>query len=210
MEKPQKLTILYTANIQGNIHMLPRLYTFLQTLKPIERQGTLILDLGNSCTDKVWHCKITKGRSTLIILDAMGFHAANIDDILDDMNREKVSETITMGLVNAKHAWTYHIPPMTDETIQATVNPIDETARLQICLSPTKSTYIEDNILHLANVPTKHIGIVKVDLANHPSITDQNTYKLPDNTPPNPTIVASVEFVESEARYFQKQQSNLT
>lgn len=207
MEKPLSLTILYTSNIRGNIHMLPHLYTFIQTLKPDERQGTLMLDLGNSCAEGVWHCDITHGRSTLMVLDAMGYHAANVEKQLDSENRDKVAEVVTMGLVDDTHEWGYYIPPVTDESIQATLNP-SQTGRLQICLQPADSTYINGNALYLADVLAKQIGIVRVDLHESPIVNDYTVYTLPTSTHPNPTIVASVEFVESEARYFQRKQAN--
>ena len=210
MEKPLSITLLYTANIRGDIHMLPRLYTFMQSLTPSERQGTLIVDLGNSCADDVWHCTVTQGRSTLIVLDGMGYHAVNSADCLDADQREKVADIVTMGLVDDAHAWQYHIPPVSDESIQATLYPTKTSCRLQICLSPAESTYIEGNILYLADIPAQHIGIVQVDIHELPIITHQEQHKLPPQTPPNPTIVASVEFVESEARYFQKKQAGET
>lgn len=206
MEKPLSLTILYTANIRGDIHMLPRLYTFMQTLKPEERQGTLIFDLGNACAEVVWHCDITQGRSTLMVLDAMGYHAANVDGLLDEENYEKTADVVTMGLVDNTHHWTYHIPPVTDDTIQATLNP-SQTGRIQICLQPADSTHLDGNSLYLADVSAKQIGVAKIDLHDMPTLTDYTTHTLPSSTQPNPTIVASVEFVESEARYFQKKQS---
>lgn len=207
MEKPLTLTLLYTANIRGDIHMLPRLYTFMQTLKPAERQGTLILDLGNSCADDVWHCAITQGRSTLIVLDGMGYHAVNVAGSLETTYRPKVADRVTMGLVDDAHTWSYDIPPIKDETVQVTHHPAELSCRLQICLSPAESTHLEGNLLYLADIPAKHIGIVHVDLSNLPTITHQNVRALPADTPPNPTIVASVEFVESEARHFQKKQA---
>ncbi len=207
MEKPLNLNLLYTANIRGDIHMLPRLYTFMQTLKPAERKGTLILDLGNSCAEGVWHCEVTQGRSTLIVLDGMGYHAVNSADSLASDQRDKVADIVTMGLVDEKQPWDYHIPPVTDESIQATLNPTDASCRLQICLSPAESTSIDGNILYLADIPAKHIGIVQVDLSDSPTFIQHEVHELPANTPPNPTIVASVEFVESEARYFQKKQT---
>lgn len=206
MEKPLSLTILYTSNIRGDIHMLPRLYSFMQTLKPAERQGTLIFDLGNSCADGVWHCDITQGRSTLIVLDGMGYHAANVVGQLQGENYAKTAEVVTMGLVDEDHEWSYHIPPVRDETIQATMKP-SQLGRLQICLSPAETTYIDDTMLYLANVQAKQIGMVKIDLQDKPRITQQKIHTLPTSTQPNPTIVASVEFVESEARYFQKKQA---
>lgn len=188
--------------------MLPRLYTFIQTLKPEKRQGTLFLDLGNACADDVWHCNITRGRSTLIVLDGMGFYCVNIDGALDPMNRAKTEEVVTMGLVDQSHDWTYHIPPVTDPSIRVAVNPIvDEILRLQIDLTPADTTYIEHGILRLADVSAGQVGVVTVDLQGTATITSTAVHDLPAGTPPNPTIVASVEFVESEARYFQKKQN---
>lgn len=206
MEKSISLTILYTSNIRGDIHMLPRLYSFMQTLKPAERQGTLIFDLGNSCVDGVWHCDITQGRSTLIVLDGMGYHAANVAGQIQGENYAKTAEVVTMGLVDYDHHWAYHIPPVRDETIQATIQPLP-SGRLQICLSPAKTTYIDDTILYLEDVQAKQIGMIMVDLHDKPRITHQEIHTLPTSTQPNPTIVASVEFVESEARYFRKKQA---
>lgn len=208
MEKPLSLTILYTANIHGDLNMLPRLYTFIQSLKPPQRQGTLLFDLGNFCGDDVWHCEITWGRSTLMILDAMGYHAVNIENQLDATNRQKVTDVTTLGLVDSHHRWHYHIPPVLDESIQAVFSPLESTQRLQICLSPTHVTQLDNNVLFLADIPSRHVGIVEVDLNSHPKLISHKTKKLPDNIPPNPTIVASVEFVESEARYFAKKQSS--
>ncbi len=208
METPLNLTILYTSNIRGDIHMLPRLYTFIQTLKPYQRQGTLILDLGRSCDSDVWHCGITRGRSTLIVLDGMGYHGANVDGVLDPISRTKVDEVVTMGLVDRAHPWTYHIPPVTDNSLVVGIQPVvDETLRLQIDLTPDQQTTIQHGVLRLADVNARQVGVVTIDLDGMAEITSTTVHDLPPNTPPNPTIVASVEFVESEARYFQKKQN---
>jgi len=208
MEKPLALTLLYTSNIRGDIHMLPRLYTFMQSLLPAQRQGTLLLDLGNACADEVWHCEITRGRSTLIVLDGMGYHVANVDSTLDPINRAKAEDVVTMGLVYAGRNWAYHIPPVTDETIQVTAHPIaDDNLRLQIDLTPADMTQLDKRVLRLQDVSAGQVGVVQVDLTdNIPQLAGSTIHDLPANTPPNPTIVASVEFVESEARYFQKKQ----
>lgn len=208
METPLNLTILYTSNIRGDIHMLPRLYTFMQTLKPDERQGTLLLDLGNACAEDVWHCEVTRGRSTLIVLDGMGYHCANVE--LDPISRAKTEEVVTMGLAYKGHDWAYHIPPVTDDSIRVAVDPsVDEILRLQIDLTPDAQTHIEHGILRLQDVNAGQIGLVLIDLnTTTATITSATVHDLPAGTPPNPSIVASVEFVEEEARYFQKKQDN--
>ena len=107
MEKPLSLQLLYTERIGGDLALLPRLHTFLQTLKPTERRATLLLDLGDACADAAWHCRATGGRSTLIVLDGMGYHAANVEGALDLENREKLGEQVTMGLVDRSRDWVY-------------------------------------------------------------------------------------------------------
>jgi hypothetical protein len=208
METPQQLTLLYTSNIRGDIHMLPQLYTFMQTLRPDERQGTLLLDLGNACADDVWHCTITQQRSALIVLDGMGYHCANVDGVLDPSHHQKVASVATMGLVDSQHDWAYHIPPITDASLRVAVNPTaDEQYRLQIDLAPDTQTYIEGNILRLQDVDARQVGVVMVDLSSTPTVTSATIHSLPSGTPPNPPIVASVDFVEGEARYYQKKQN---
>ena len=208
MAKPLSLTLLYTAGIAGDLALLPRLHTFLQRLKPAERQGTLLLDLGGSCADSVWHCQATGGRSTLIVLDGMGFHAANVDGALDSENRDKLAEQVTMALVDERHDWQYHLPPLRDPSIVATLRPQDSAARLQIMMMPAENTRIEGKVLHLQGVSAGQVGEAKVDLRGTPRIASATVHDLPPETPPNASIAGAVEFVEAEARFYLKQQQN--
>ena len=41
--KLNRLTILYTANLNGDLHLLPRLYSYLQTLKAEQENPVLLL-----------------------------------------------------------------------------------------------------------------------------------------------------------------------
>ena len=102
MDEPLSLTLLYSGEIAGDLALLPRLYTFLQRLHPPQQQPTLLLDLGGSCANSAWHCRETGGRSTLIVLDGMGYHAANVAGALDREGRDKLAENVTMGLVDAR------------------------------------------------------------------------------------------------------------
>ena len=204
MAKPLSLTILYTAGISGDLALLPGLYTFMQRLKPAERQGTLLLDLGGSCSDVVWHCRATGGRSTLIVLDGMGYHAANVEGLLDSENRSKLAEQVTMGLVDESRDWHYDLPPVMDRSIVATLRAFDTSARLQIVLKATEATHIEGKILHLQRVDAGQVGEVAIDLKQAPRIVSARVHDLPPNTPPNPSIAGTVEFVEAEARLLRR------
>lgn len=95
-----KLTILYTAKIRGDLTLLPRLYTFLQKLKAEAQHPVLLLDLGESCVDDVWHCAATGGRSTLVVLDGMGYHAANVTGFLEASQRDKLRTSLTTAMVD--------------------------------------------------------------------------------------------------------------
>ena len=204
MEKPLNLTLLYTANIAGDLALLPRLYTFLQRLHPPERRHTLLLDLGGSCADAVWHCRETGGRSTLIALDGMGYHAANIAGALDREKRDSLVGIVTMGLVDEGRDWQFHLPPVSDTSIRVTLRPRDDSARAQIVLAPADSTDIEGNALYLGAVSAGQVGEAVLDLRDEPCLLSAQIHQMPPDTPPNPSIAGTVEFVEAEARLLRK------
>ena len=164
MDQPLRLTLLYSANIAGDLALLPRLYTFLRQLQPPERQHTLLLDLGRSCSADIPHCRETGGRSTLIVLDGMGYHAANIAGALDRENRDKLAAIVTMGLVDEQDDWHYHVPPIRNKSIRVSLRPRDDEARLQIILQPAASTRVEGRALHLQAVSAGQVGEAVVDL----------------------------------------------
>ncbi|MCY4060733.1 MAG: hypothetical protein OXG53_00030 [Chloroflexi bacterium] len=204
MEKPLSLTLLYSANIAGDLALLPRLYTFLRRLQPPERQHMLLLDLGRSCSADIPHCRETGGRSTLIVLDGMGYHAANIAGALDRENRDKLAAIVTMGLVDEMDDWLYDVPPTRDPSIRVRLRPRDDGARLQTILQPAASTRIEGTALHLQAVGAGQVGEALVDLRGEPCLLSARVHPMPPDTPPNPSIAGAVEFVEAEARLLAK------
>ncbi len=204
MEKPLSLTLLYTANIAGDLALLPRLYTFLQRLHPPERRHALLLDLGGSCADAVWHCRETGGRSTLIALDGMGYHAANVAGALEREKRDSLAGIVTMGLVAEGRDWLYHRPPVTDAGIRVALRPRDDSARAQIVLAPAESTRVEGNAVYLTAVGAGQVGEAVLELRGAPCLLSAQIHVMPPDTPPNPSIAGTVEFVEAEARLLRK------
>lgn len=199
------LTILYTYGLRGNLHTLPTLYTFLQQLKQQYGSNSLLLDLGASCDEDAWHCRVTNGRSTLIVLDGMGYHAANISNFLADGERDKLKNIISTGMVDARHAWRYHVPPIKDEGIIVVGEP---APALSLCIvaAPSQETKLDNRTLFLKAIKSNEVGIAKVDLTGAMCLLNQDVLSVPNGLKPDPTIVAAVEFVEDEARYFQQQQ----
>ena len=189
----QSLSLLYTGEILGDLWLLPRLYTFLRRLMP--GADTLLLDTGASCSEQVWHCRATGGRSCLVALDGMGYHAANVANGLDAIQREKLAQQVTVGLVDATHDW---VAP--GSGILVALTPKQVTRRLQICLQPAASAHIAGNTLRLGKVRAGQVGELRLDLGESPRILRTQVHDMPRRAPPNPGIAGLVEFIESEAK----------
>lgn len=197
-----QLTIFYTAHIQGDLALLPRLYTYMQQQMTALSVKPLLLDLGQSCVPDVWPCGITGGRSTLIVLDGMGYHAANVEGVLAEGERYKLSGAISLGLVDARYSWRYNVPPVQDDDIVVSSQPTPAMG-LNIVLQPASATTLQDRVLHLQSVQKRQLGIVSVNLTGEPALLAQNILDMPPNLSPDATISAAVSFVEDEARYLE-------
>lgn len=174
--------ILYTYGLRGDLDRLPRLYTFMAQL---DRQAYR-LDLGESCDPAVWPCAITGGRSTLMVLDAMGYHAARAD--LAPELRER-TQTM-MGLVDAHHAHTVN-------DVTFSLHPVD-SAGLNVILQPADRTCYDGRHLYLAPVGPNEVGAVRLEPF------DFSVHTLSPGTLPDPTIAGTVDFVRDEARYLER------
>jgi hypothetical protein len=225
------LSIFYTAHIRGDLALLPPLYTFLKSLREDlahfapEDEGevmicavqppparTLLLDLGDSCAPDVWHCTATAGRSTLIALDAMGYHAANVSGLLPPESRAKLTENLLgMALVDSEH------PSELEDVILSTLSPsvrqsadtLAGLSKLHISLTADTTTRLVGHVLYLARIEAGQIGTAYIGgTDSDPQLLADATFDLPANTPPDPTISGTVDFVTNEARFFAKRQGN--
>ncbi|MEP7292143.1 MAG: hypothetical protein ABI835_10180 [Chloroflexota bacterium] len=214
METP--LTILYTHNLRGDLDVLPRLYNFQRQLKALYAEDVvpvcaddpasapgrvLLLDLGESCAAAVWHCAVSGGRSTLVLLDGMGYHAARVSDA--PAFRAKMGEGVSMALVDEAH------PHVIDDVL-ITPLPAAGDYTLQIMLTPAETTQLDGNCLYLAALnSSQQIGAAHLaQIVGRWTLTAHEIHDLPRRTLPDPTIAASVDFVLSEARYAQKRHSS--
>ena len=191
----QSLSLLYTGHIRGQLGLLPRLHTFLRRLMA-GADAALLLDVGASCSEQVWHCRATAGRSCLVALDGMGYHAANVAAGLAAEQREKLAQQLSLGLVDARQDWQ---APGGDILVSLEAKP--SAHRLQICLQAAQGTQLRGKALWLGEVRAGQVGEVRLWLGDPPRITKAQVHELPRNTPPNPSIAGLVEFIESEARY---------
>ncbi|GAB4336438.1 MAG: hypothetical protein Kow00117_19030 [Phototrophicales bacterium] len=181
-------SLIYTCNIGGDLNLLPRLHTFIRA----QRTDAILLDLGGACSPNIWHCEVTEGRSTLLVLDAMGYDLAYVE--LSSESREKLRNQVMMRLVDHTH-------PITYKDILFTTKPRHH--RDEVLVIPAEKTYLKDKTLHLATIKSGEVGIVHVegDMIQH------HVHTVPEHIPPDPSISGTIEFVLSEARYFQRKKS---
>ncbi len=214
------LHILYTSNLRGDLDSLPRVHTFLRYLKslPIDESDVMLcavqpqtprivfLDLGNACSPDIWHCTATAGRSTLIALDAMGYHAANVTDALTPESRIRLRDNLLgMALVDIDSDWQQDDLNFTSRRGgSVTLLPSSFTIKL----TPASSTQLTSNTLHLADVQAGQIGMAQVSfLTGAPTLNAHGIFDVPLDTAPDPTIAATVDFIRSEARFYSRNHS---
>ncbi len=199
LNPPAALAVLYTANLRGDLDLLPRLFTFLRELRArAEGVAVLLVDLGGSCAPEIWHCAVTGGRSMLIALDGMGYHAASVADTLAPGMRGRMSDLTQMALVDPEHPYAHSAAVQVvsgDAAAQATAAP------LVVRLDPAPATASDGRVLRLASVARGQVGRA---ILEDGKLAACDVLDLPDAASPDPTIAGVVDFIVSEARYVEK------
>src|SRR5690606_5594867 len=113
---------------------------------------------GLACADSVWHCQQTGGRSTLLVLDAMGYTAANAHDFLTNQGREKLSANLMkMAVLDAGAVWIQD-----GIAITTSDEPPPGDYDLHVALYGGEKTYLDGRTLHLAAVEPRQVGVVRL------------------------------------------------
>lgn len=213
------LTLLYTHNLRGDLNLLPNLHTFIKQLKQLRVEDdeddvmlcavqppvrkSLLMDMGNSCSANQWHCNVTGGRSALIVMDAMGYAAAHVTGQLAPGSRERMGDLVTMALVDIDHVWEQ------DGILASPTLRGGTGASLQIVMQPGSAPSLTGRVFTPMTLKAGEVGVAHIAFPlNQPQLMAHSVFPLPPNTPPDPTIAGTVEFVLDEARYFQKRQAN--
>lgn len=198
------MNFIYSSHLHGNLELMPRLFTYLTGLQRGYAGRTLRLDAGFACDDSAWHCVQTGGRSALLVLDAMGYTAANTHDFLTNEGRQKLAANLMkMAALGAGDVW------MQDGIAITTSNeapPGDYD--LHVALYCGEKTYLDGRTLHLAAVRAGQVGVVQLGSSQgngRLSIHHHEVVTMPASTLPDPTIAATVDFVLSEARYYGRE-----
>jgi hypothetical protein len=204
------LTVLYTQRLRGRLSLLPCLYAFLRGLRAEHAAGqpVLLLDLGESCAAEVFPCALTGGRSMLIALDAMGYDAARVDEMLRPEERARLGGShLSMVLVDAAHAYIKQDMLLSTAHTDSALVPLG--ARGVITLSAAAETYVDAGVLHLRAVEAGEVGMARVVQGGHSlRLMAEQTFVVPDTVVPDATIAATVEFILSEARYLERKQTS--
>lgn len=207
------LSILYTGNLRGDLDRLPRLYTFLRQLRAQSQRfeddadvsvcaaqpparRLLLVDVGNSCSVDVWHCALTGGRSTVLVLDAMGYDAVGVSGALAPGAREKLADVLQLTLVDADGR--YDLPDL-----RVTAAPEAGYDGVQLVLQARDDAALEGRLLYPARLQPGEVGVLHLS-AGTPRLSAHHRFMLPAATAPDPTIAGTVDFVLAEARYLQK------
>lgn len=217
METP--LTLLYTANIGGDLSLLPALHTFIRQIKaqPVDDENTVricatenlpqqyvLVDLGAACATDVWHCEVTGGRSALMVMDAMGYQAVNTTGYLSDESRAKLEDNLMqLVAVDTAHSWENDILHIT----VGAAGPSQSRHPLHLDLAPASAIGFEQGILRLASVQRGQVGMVRLNTAEgngHLTVSGRAVFTMPPQTHPDPTIAGTVDFVLSEAQFYQR------
>lgn len=196
------LTVLYTWGLRGDLELMARLATFLDTLRA-EYSAPLLVDLGEACAPQAWHCAATEGRSALVVLDGMGYHAANVAGALTPQSRQRLADVTTMALVDEQRAWRYHVPPVRDDGIIISSTPTPALT-LNIVLTPHDAARLEHNTLFLARPQPGEVAVAALELRPAPALVAAQVRQMPAHTRPHPLVAAAVEFVLEEAASYGK------
>lgn len=171
------IQILVSAHIEGDLAYFPRLHTALQALhKGFDGQSYLV-DTGAACASQAWICEATEHRAPYIILDAMGYDLAFADDLSGE-NLQKLAQQTSLQILSA-----------------------GQKGALAGFGIEQGEPALKADALYLPQ-PERYT-IFQMTLEGQ-SLRSMTFLPFPETTLPDPTIAGTVDFVVSEARYYQR------
>ncbi|MCC7206993.1 MAG: hypothetical protein IT323_06780 [Anaerolineae bacterium] len=225
IERARHVSILYSASLNGQIDLLPRLFTQLkhERASADPARAVVLVDLGQSCRADAPPCALTGGRAMLVAMDAMGYDAFHIG-ALDMLYAQPALVAQLRNIVMTRFAaGPWYVDVKRRDALIRLVNaqqldpaavPGDEDADLVVGLRLADAEAIRteytgrERLLWLQGAasdahdrPT--LGRVDVTLTpDAPFITLDSSTRLPSEGQyaPDPTISGVVDFVLSEAR----------
>jgi hypothetical protein len=207
------VTLLATAHLHGDLARLPRLFTLIQRERAAAGGVSFLLDLGDSCALDVWLCRATQGRAPLMVLDAMGYDAALVGGPeavpIPVPSLLRLRELITMPVIPWGRAASLTrkgitLGLATGEAVLPGDRPGFRVDRSSDALPESGAATVM-----LGDVPPGHLARVDVAWPDW-TVTAARLVALAPDTPPDPTILATVEFVQDEARDYARRQGGVS
>lgn len=195
------MQIIYTAQLGKHFDKLPRIFNQIRQLR---QPSTLLLDLGGVYSSEQWLCRATDNRAPYLVLDAMGYHVAYADGLTTGAIIGLQPQTQVRLLDNSVfHRWQWH-----EWLVNVGPTGLAPCVTWALDEGNTQPYHAQDGRLTLYPYPD-HIGCVTVQW---PEMSVQTATFIPYDflVPPDPTIVAAIEFIEREARFYEQKQRGYT
>lgn len=200
-ESPHVVAFLFTQDLRGDLRFLPKLARVLMHLRRDDRR-TLTVDLGGMCTPDVWHCAATEGRSMLIALDGLNYAAVNAEGLSESVRPYLTKSLIYMQAIDAAHAGT-----MDQVRFVTRLSPDDLPPQyLTLVVAPHAEAKVTATVIEFPAIARYKVGRMRVRMNTPVELVSLETFDVPDDTAPDATISGMVDFIESEARQYQKRQ----
>ena len=163
--------------------------------------GRYLLDLGGASDEDSWHHRLTGGRATLFVLDAMGYHAVNMAGTLSGFLSAPLQAGYRMAILAPDCDWR---DERGEQLVRCTVAlQAERRAGEALCVSlaAADETQLQSGLLQLARVAAGCVGQAQLWLGDDGAqLLEAATHPLPAHILPEPSITATVDFVLSEAR----------
>jgi hypothetical protein len=202
------LTVLYTANLAGDLDSLPRLFTLIQHERQTAAPLTFLLDLGDTCSLDSWLCRETLGRAPFLVMDGMGYDAvligADEDAPIPTESLRRLLAHLIMPVILWNRTRQLAKGGVSLSVISGDQKLMPDEAGLIVDRSRPTLPDVGSSPPVLGDVPGG--AVARVDVT-WPACQVKSAHL---NTPspgmrPDPTIAALVEFVKTEAQHFAPQ-----
>jgi 2',3'-cyclic-nucleotide 2'-phosphodiesterase (5'-nucleotidase family) len=203
------VTLLYTANLAGDLSLLPRLFVLIQRERQSASGPVLLLDLGDTCALDVRICRATEGRAPLMVLDGMGYDAALVGGpeqvSIPVASLQRLRGQITMAVIPWNRHYVLTKRDVTITLAAGNVSSLGEQPVVFVDRSTAALPQVDDQVIQLGDVASGCLA--RVDIAWPVwTVKAARLVQISADTPPDPTISAVVEFVHDEAQYYSQQQ----
>lgn len=199
------VTLLYTANLRGDLHLLPRLFTLIQTQKQTANGPVFLLDVGDTCALDSWVCQATQGRAPFLVLDSMGYDAAIIGGPeqvpIPPSSLRRLAADMIMPVVIWDRSKTVQKKGVSFTLAPGNATVAENGPVLGADRSSETLPEPGETVPVLGDVAPGCVARIELSWPEWRVIAAE-VVSLDDTTPADPTVTAVVELVEAEARLY--------